>query len=88
MEIFITKYALTQGILRLKAGARIEGGKLIYRTKGSSFDQYAHGEGKDWTRTSLAAIQRAHQMRLAKIASLKKQIAKLEAMDFQIDGEK
>lgn len=86
MEFFITKFALTKGILR-KTG-RVNDGMAVYRLDGAQYDSYAHGEGKDWTRTGLAAIQRAHQMRLAKIASLKKQIAKLEAMDFQIDGEK
>mgnify|MGYP000983773435 CR=1 FL=1 len=86
MEIFITKYALTKGIFR--AEGSVAAGVAVYKQSNKWYDQYAHGEGKDWTRTGLAAIQRAHQMRVAKIASLKKQIAKLEAMDFKINEEK
>jgi hypothetical protein len=41
-----------------------------------------HSEGIEWHRTESSAIARAEEMRLAKIASLKKQIAKLEKMKF------
>ncbi|MGE0278428.1 MAG: hypothetical protein AB7R40_23780 [Nitrospiraceae bacterium] len=38
---------------------------------------------KDWHETAEAALAQADAMRLKKIASLKKQIAKLEAMRFR-----
>lgn len=37
---------------------------------------------KDWHPTREAALSRAEEMRAAKIASLKRQIAKLEALTF------
>jgi len=39
----------------------------------------------DWHTTPEAAIARAEEMRTKKIASLKKQIAKLEAMTFRAE---
>lgn len=38
--------------------------------------------GNEWHRTREEAVARAEQMRAAKIASLKKQIAKLEKLSF------
>jgi len=54
---------------------------IAYRTEGSMFDQYAHND--DWHCTLPDAIAKANEMRAKKIASLKKQIAKLEAMKFE-----
>jgi hypothetical protein len=44
----------------------------------SGFDTYYHREGKDWHRTREAAVIRAEEIRMKKIASLKKHVAKLE----------
>jgi hypothetical protein len=43
---------------------------------------YAHGEGRQWHRTQESALARAESMRKAKIASLRKSIARLEALSF------
>ncbi len=81
---YITKYALSNGNI-LKIDARLCGDvsntMIAYRTGCSTFDQYAHNT--DWHRTLPDAIAKANEMRVKKIASLKKQIAKLEAMKFE-----
>jgi hypothetical protein len=46
------------------------------------YDQNYFGEGKEWHLTKDDAIKRANEVRLKKIELLKKQIAKLEKMDF------
>lgn len=46
------------------------------------YKQYANG--CDWHRTKEAAIARAKEMQLGKIASLEKQIAKLQTMKFDL----
>ncbi len=70
---WITKYALTNGIDIVRA--------TVINDKMIKYGRiYAHG--KDWHRTPEAAIEQANKMRIAKILSLKKQIAKLEGMVF------
>jgi hypothetical protein len=80
---YITKYALSNGKI-LKIDARLCGDvsntMIAYRTEGSMFDQYAHGS--DWHHALPEAIAKADEMRVKKIASLKKNIAKLENMRF------
>ena len=81
---YITKYALSNGkILKIEARpcGDVSNTMIAYRTEGSMFDQYAHNT--DWHRTLPDAIAKANEMRAKKIASLKKQIAKLEAMKFE-----
>jgi len=81
MKVWITKYALTEGI-------SVENGEVsetspsmfCYGDKAGYCQQYAHGEGKNWHRTPEAAEARAEQMRKAKIDSLKKTLVKLERM--------
>jgi hypothetical protein len=86
MKVFVTKYALTQGILEVEVEGEPTHGDMVatvpppdaaWGTK-----DYFHGEGKDWHRTLGAAQQRAEKMRVAKIASLKKSISKFEKLKF------
>lgn len=42
-----------------------------------------HGEGNEWHFTKNKAIEKAEQMKLKRIESLKKQIKKLENMKFE-----
>lgn len=81
MKAFITKYALTEGILE-KEGEINPQARSMFCAENETFG-YFHGEGKDWHRTREGALKRAESMRLAKIASLKKQISKLEALKLQ-----
>lgn len=79
MKVWITKYALTQGIFEAEADeSEIFRGMIAV----SPFEFY-HGEGKEWHKTKESAISRAEEMRKKKISSLKKQIKKLENMKFE-----
>lgn len=81
MKAWITKYALTAGI-QVVDGELVSEGMLSYRPPGHMFKQFAHG--KEWWLTEADAIDRAEAMRQAKIASLCKQIAKLEKMKIEV----
>ena len=78
-KAWVTRYALSDGILKGEAEVKGGDGIWFYRPDGSWPFLVS---GTDWHRTEEAAIQRAEEMRVRKIASLRKQIAKLEAMTF------
>lgn len=80
---WITKYALSTGISE-EAVEDCSDVELpdVAKVVGGDWSQYFHGEGKEWHRTRAGAVQRAEAMRVAKIASLKKKIAKLEKLRF------
>ncbi len=78
-KVFITKYALTKGILEKEAEIHDYGHEIAY-VKGE-FSSYSLG--KEAFRTREQAMERAEKMRLKKIASLKKQIEALEKMKFK-----
>ena len=80
MKVWITKYALSRGIFEMDAERQSEDGKSVY---GKAWEQCYHGQGVEWHKTKAAAIARAKEMRKKKIASLKKQIEKLENMKFE-----
>ena len=84
MKIWITKRALTEGIT-VEDGevSETSPSMICYGEKAGYCQQYAHGEGKHWHRTPGGAESRAEQMRQAKIASVKKSLAKLERMTFK-----
>lgn len=80
-KVFITKYALTIGVLEKEAqiydwGHGYE--RAYVKEEFSSFSL-----GKEAFRTREQAMERAEKMRLRKIASLKKQIEALEKMKFK-----
>lgn len=76
MKIWNSKYALTEGLIE-QEGEEV-GDSMV---KVGSL-QYLHGEGKEWHRTRESAAARAEVMRKAKIASVRKQLARLEALRF------
>lgn len=84
MKAFITKYALTEGIQEKEGEVIGTDGRYF---SNSNLAGYAVGRfflgPKDWTTDRDVAVERAESMRKAKIASLKKQIAKLEALKFE-----
>ena len=87
MRAWITKYALTIGIKEVEAILCEKVSLDMIEVPPPPEDHYAistyiHGEGRDWHRTPEAALARAEQMRKAKIASLEKQIKKLQTMKF------
>lgn len=78
MKVWISKYALTKGIYQVEGKTCEDSGSpgmFVGR-------EYFHGEGKQWHRTEREAVHRAEDMRAAKLVNLKKQIAKLERMEF------
>ena len=82
MKAWITKYALTTGIFEITAEITEHGSAYDMH---SSFPTFYHGEGKEWHRTKESAIAKAEEMRRKKIASLKKQIERLEKLYFEED---
>lgn len=80
IKAWVTKYALTEGILVVDAEVTHYDTGTMLRWAG--WNNRAHGN--DWHRTPEAALARAEEMRKTKIASLKKSIAKLEAMVFTL----
>ncbi|MGD9729713.1 MAG: hypothetical protein AB7V39_25510 [Nitrospiraceae bacterium] len=83
---WVTKYALTSGIQKVGGTVRqTNSNMLVYQAKTSSVMHYSHAWGNEWHRTPEAALARAEEMRKNKIASLKKSLAKLEAMMFMIE---
>lgn len=88
MKVWVTKYALTQGILEkeVEICSSDVSGHMIKITGtgiGWSPSEYYYGNGKEWHETKESAIKMAEFMRLKKIESLKKQIIKLEKMKFE-----
>jgi hypothetical protein len=86
MKYWITKYALTTGILEVSSSEAEEcgSGMLRVRRPKDYFDQYMHGEGRDWHKSLESAVSRAETMRKSKIASLQKSIAKMTALSFEV----
>lgn len=77
MKAWITKYALTKGILEKEVR---DCGDGMAEESENHFPTYYHGT--DWHKDKQSAIAKAEEMRKKKIASLKKQIEKLEKMNF------
>ena len=81
MKVWITKYAMTSGVFTAEAEkTRIEGMCVVRSKKPSGFDQLFRGN--DWHTDEAEAIERFNQMKQKKIASLQKQLAKVEALEF------
>ena len=88
MKVWITKCALTQGIEEIDSNQVKEfemqdTGYLCFRRSGKYSYTVEIYSQKDWYKTKESAIQKAEEMRQKKIASLKKQIEKLERMRFE-----
>ena len=75
---WITTYALTGGIKEVEGDVchGISSDMLSCAKEG-------HFHDSNWHRTKEAALVKAEEMRLKKIASLKKQIEKLEKLRFE-----
>ena len=81
MEVWITKYALTKGIIEAD-GELISYDSVSILNRGLSLPTHWFYKG-DWYSDKQPAIQKAEEMRQEKIASLKKQIEELERMRFE-----
>ncbi len=88
MKFWVTKYALTQGIIEVEAEEPPEKSPdmLVVRPGADSemfsfsFTQYLHGS--EWHRTREDAVKEAESMRVKKIASLEKSILKIKKLKF------
>lgn len=83
MSYFITKYALSTGIIEVREVdfKLVREGRIYGRISEKHFVQgFA---ACDWTYSMVSAIEQADAKRVAKIASLKKSIAKLEKLKFE-----
>lgn len=87
MKVWCTKWALTEGILELevKECGGVPGMVEIIPTpeqknNGFTFHSYLHGEGKDWHREELPALNRTIEMADKKVKALIRQTSK--AKDF------
>lgn len=78
MKVFVTKYALTKGILEIEGRVSESFPTMFIASRTQTF------HGKDWHRMHTSALIRADQMRMAKIESLKQSIVKLQKMSFII----
>lgn len=84
MKVYITKYALTQGIIeidieKIRNFSIIEDKDMLCFNDGHPV--YFHkGE---WCRSKEEAIQDAEKKREKKVASLRKQLEKLENLKFE-----
>ena len=82
VHVWITKYALTSGIVECDAETCLStcpDGKMIQRLDTTYREMY---HKPNWHETKEAAIAKAEDMRKKKIASLKKAIAAMEALKF------
>ena len=78
MKVWITKHALTQGV-EIWNGKTTDYG--MFERDATFYDRYRHkGE---WWPSRAEAIADALKRRDRKIASLKKQLARLEALTFE-----
>jgi len=84
--IWVVKYCLTQGIFSVEAKINPENGIASDQERFTSRYHLRKKGVSDYYLTEQEAIDAAETMRKAKIASLKKQIAKLEKMDFTKKG--
>lgn len=81
MKVWITKYALTKGIFETDVEVCREINPDMVKQTGIQWPQYFHKP--HWHESWGDAAAQAERMRQAKLKSLKKQIAKLEAMRFE-----
>ena len=78
MKVFITRYALTSGIFSIEA--QIKRDMAFYKRSSRHFTE--HAVKNEWFVCEEQAIERAEEMRIAKLKSLDKQIKKYSSMIF------
>lgn len=79
-QIWVTKYALTQGILKCEAEIKDVDDYCAVAYHGSSYPTYYHRPF--WHLTEEAAIEHAKRMKEKRIKNLQKQLQKLEKLQF------
>lgn len=81
MKVWITKYALTTGVMvadvEVDSDGWIEGDRIVDPPRSERIAYPPRAEGRDWHRTRDGAIRRVNAMRAARLRSLQRQIDKL-----------
>lgn len=77
---YITKYALTQGIIKTKLEICEGTSTNMVEAPLLGSGAYFHGEGREWHRTRESAVKQVNEMKTKKLRSLRKAILALEAM--------
>lgn len=83
MKVYISKYALTTGIIEIEAEICENVSTDMIKDINRKSDYY-HGEGKQWHKSKEAAIKKAELMKDKKIAALRKQLESLTKMTFNL----
>lgn len=78
LNVWVTKFALTQGIFKCKADVTIHDD--IIKHKGADVPTYYHKPY--WHLTEKEAQEHARRLKERKIKNLRKQIDKIEKMEF------
>jgi len=80
MKMWLTKYALTSGIKEVDTeDALLDDPELVCAVDGYT----VYTVGKDMFKTKAKALVRAEGMRIRKISSLHRQLAKMEDLTFE-----
>ena len=79
MRVWVSKYALSEGLFEVDGEVTREGG-ISYTPPNGGLRQYYYGS--DWHATKESAIARAEEMRIRKLKSLNKQIENVTALKF------
>lgn len=82
VKAWITKYALTEGIIEVDDADVSSCAPSMISCKSLGVFATFHGEGREWHRSLEEAKARANKMKASKIKSLRWALAKLEAMTF------
>lgn len=80
MKVWITKYALTDGIIEAEGEPYGPEWVFAFLDDKSGYNDFGWGE---WFDTKERAIAKAEEMRQKRIESLKRQIKELEEMRFE-----
>lgn len=83
MKVYVTKYALSKGIIVMDAELCNAGAGDMIKELNSSRNRYFHGKGRDWHETHDLAIKRAEEMKGNKIKYLHNQLNKLNKLTFK-----
>jgi hypothetical protein len=89
MKAFITKYALTKGIITTEIDAAVNNDMIFVKIPGHAYAAPGHAyatslRGNDWHSTPEAAVKRAEEMRVNEIDKLERKIAKLRKKAFYV----
>lgn len=82
MKVWITKYALTQGILEVEGIVCGPKSQMVKIFRDGRHMELFHTEWKEWHRTEEGAKLKAEEMAVKKIESLNKQILKIQKLTF------